>query len=117
MLNNFLRLKNQNTSQINGIDIDGKRREFYVKIFPYWNEKNIGINEEYLESLHSNIGDKIKGRFYIITPANNVDFINDYHKIENVDYYFLKIPYQVIKELHTVPFQKITSTKEQKSGQ
>ena len=98
-------------SQINGIDVDGKRREFYVKIFPYWHKEGIGINEEYIESLHSNIGDKIKGRFYIIAPANSVDFINDYHQIGNIDYYFLKIPYQVIKELHTAPFKKIHQPK------
>ena len=57
--------------------------------------------------LHKSIGKKIDGRFYIIAPANNVDFISDYHAIGDVRYYFLKIPYQIIKELHKVQFKKL----------
>lgn len=92
---------------IGGIEIDGKKREFYVKIFPYWDFKNVSVDETYLEEIHKNIGGKIDGRFYIIAPANNVDFISDYHQIDNVSYYFLKVPYQIIKELHKVQFKKL----------
>lgn len=91
---------------ISGVEIDGKKREFLVKIFPYWKLKNTSVDEEYLQELHKNIGKKIDGRFYIIAPANNVDFISDYHQIGDVRYYFLKVPYQIIKELHKVQFKK-----------
>ena len=91
---------------IGGVEIDGKKREFYVKIFPYWEFKNASVDEKYLQELHKNIGKKIDGRFYIIAPANNVNFIKDYHEIDNVHYYFLKVPYQIIKELHKVQFKK-----------
>lgn len=84
-----------------------KKREFYVKIFPYWDFKNTSVDEKYLRELHKNIGKKIDGRFYVIAPANNVDFISDYYQIDNVRYYFLKVPYQVIKELHKVQFKKL----------
>ncbi|MFH0772319.1 MAG: site-specific DNA-methyltransferase, partial [Candidatus Omnitrophota bacterium] len=94
------------TTKIGGIDIDGKKREFCVKIFPYWELKNASVDEKYLEELHKNIGKKSDGRFYIIAPANNVNFISDYHQIDNVRYYFLKVPYQIIKELHKVQFKK-----------
>ena len=56
--------------------------------------------------MHKIIGGKIDERFYIIAPANNVNFISDYYKIDNVRYYFLKVPYQIIKELHKVQFKK-----------
>ena len=92
---------------IGGVEIDGKKREFHVKIFPYWELKNASVDEKYLKELHKNIGKKIDGRFYIIAPANNVDFISDYHEIDNVRYYFLKVPYQIIKELHKVQFKKL----------
>ena len=95
------------TTKIGGVEIDGKKREFFVKIFPYWDFKNTSVDEEYLQELHKNIGKKIDGRFYIIAPANNVDFISDYHQIDNVRYYFLKVPYQIIKELHKVQFKKL----------
>jgi adenine-specific DNA-methyltransferase len=91
---------------IGGVEIDGKKREFYAKIFPYWELKNASVDEKYLQELHKNIGGKIDDRFYIIAPANNVNFISDYHQIGNVRYYFLKVPYQIIKELHKVQFKK-----------
>jgi len=95
------------TTKISGVEIDGKKREFYAKIFPYWDFKNTSVDEKYLQELHKNIGKKIDSRFYIIAPANNVDFISDYHQIDNVRYYFLKVPYQIIKELHKVQFKKL----------
>ena len=94
------------TAKIGGVEIDGKKREFYTKIFPYWELKNASVDEKYLQELHKNIGKKIDGRFYIIAPANNVNFISDYYQIDNVRYYFLKVPYQIIKELHKVQFKK-----------
>lgn len=93
--------------RIGGIEIDGKKGEFYVKIFPYWEFKDANVDEQYIEDLHKNIGKKIDERFYIIAPANSVDFISDYHPIDNVRYYFLKVPYQIIKELHKVQFKKL----------
>lgn len=92
---------------IGGVSLDGKRREFYVKIFPYWEVTNASVDEKYLQELHKNIGAKVDGRVYIIVPANNVHFINDYHQIGDVRYYFLKVPYQIIKELHKVQFKKL----------
>lgn len=92
---------------IGGVSLDGKRREFYVKIFPYWEVQNASVDEKYLNELHKNLGAKIDGRMYIIVPANNVHFISDYHEIGGTRYYFLKVPYQIIKELHKVQFKKL----------
>lgn len=105
-MKNLFEIEEIKTTKINGVEIDGKKREFYTKIFPYWEFKNASVDEKYLQELHKNIGDKINGRFYIIAPANNVNFISDYHQIDNVRYYFLKVPYQIIKELHKVQFKK-----------
>ena len=99
-------IEEANKKTIGGVEIDGKKREFYAKIFPYWELKNASVDEKYLQELHKNIGKKIDGRFYIIAPANNVNFISDYHTIGDVRYYFLKVPYQIIKELHKVQFKK-----------
>jgi site-specific DNA-methyltransferase (adenine-specific)/adenine-specific DNA-methyltransferase len=93
--------------KIGGVEIDGMKRGFPVKIFPYWKMQKTSVDEEYLEALHKNLGRKVGERFYIIAPANNVDFISDYHEIDDTKYYFLKVPYQIIKELHKVPFKKL----------
>ena len=103
---NLFEIEETKTAKIGGVEIDGKKREFYAKIFPYWELKNASVDEKYLQELHKNIGGKIDGRFYIIAPANNVNFISDYHQIGNIRYYFLKVPYQIIKELHKVQFKK-----------
>ncbi len=102
------------TTKIGGVEINGKKREFYAKIFPYWDFKNISVDEKYLRELHKNIGKKIDGRLYIIAPANNVDFISDYYQIDNLRYYFLKVPYQIIKELHKVQFKKLRQPQSKK---
>ncbi|MDI6714155.1 MAG: site-specific DNA-methyltransferase [Thermodesulfovibrio sp.] len=93
--------------RIAGIKIDGQKKDgYYCIIYPYWQFKEAAVDEEYLEDLHSHIGKKIGERLYIIAPANYVDFITDYHQIEKTRYYFLKVPYQIIRELHKVQFKK-----------
>jgi len=107
-------IEESKTTSIGGVEVDGKKREFYTKIFPYWDLKNVSVDEKYLQELHKNIGKKIDGRFYIIAPANNVDFISDYYQINDVRYYFLKVPYQIIKELHKVQFKKLRQPQSKK---
>lgn len=93
--------------KVGGIKVDGQKKDgYYVLVYPYWQFRNASVDEEYLEDLHSHIGNKIGERLYVIAPANYVDFITDYHEIGKVRYYFLKVPYQIIKELHKVQFKK-----------
>lgn len=104
------------TKSIKGVEIDGEKRGYYVKIYPYWDEKfrSADIDEEYVEELHKHIGQSIKERFYIVAPATCVAFINDYYEVDGIKYYFLKIPYQVIKELHSNSFKKIKQPQNEK---
>jgi len=95
-------------SKINGIQVDGKRRGDWVKVFTFQDFKdNTAIDENYLIELHDQIGGKIGNRFYLIAPEMNVDIVGDYYKIDNVKYYLLRIPYQVITELHKYKFKKL----------
>lgn len=93
---------------INGIPVDGKRRGDWVKVFTFQDfEDNTAIDVGYLNELHTQIGGKIGKRFYLIAPEMNVDIIGDYYKIGDVKYYLLRIPYQVIAELHKLEFKKL----------
>ena len=38
------------------MEIDGKKREFYAKIFPYWELKDVSVDEKYLQELHKVTG-------------------------------------------------------------
>jgi len=92
---------------ISGIQIDGEKKDGYnVIVWQYWKFKNSSVDEDFLHNLHSHIGTKAGKRIYIIAPASYVDFISDYYEIEKVRYYFLKVPYQIIRELHKVQFKK-----------
>lgn len=109
-------IEDTNKRSINGITIDGEKRGAYVKIYPYWDQqmRNADIDEAYIEDLHRHIGMRIKNRFYIVAPANSVAFLNDYYELEGVKYYFLKIPYQVIRELHNEEFKKLKQPQSQR---
>lgn len=93
--------------KINGIDFHGERKDGYkVLVWDFWEDEKATISDEYLDELHRMLGKSIGGRMYIIAPVNAVSFIGDYHEIDNVRYYFLKIPYQIINELHREPFAR-----------
>lgn len=92
---------------ISGIQFDGERKDGHnVIVWQYWKYKNSSVDEEFLHNLHSHIGNKAGKRVYIIAPASYVDFISDYYEIDKVRYYFLKVPYHIIRELHKVQFKK-----------
>ena len=91
---------------INGIHVDGQRFGYYAMIWNFWDFKESEVDEDFLNDLHSSLHGRIGNRFYIIAPANQVGFIADYHEIENVRYYFLKVPYQIIQELHKKEFAR-----------
>jgi len=100
------------SKKIAGIEFQGERKDGYdVLIWKYWEHKDAAVDEDYLEILHKNIGKKIGDRIYIIAPANSVQFIDDYYEIGNVRYYFLKVPYQIIQELHKEKFKKFRQPK------
>lgn len=102
-------------NKVSGFEFDGKKGGFPVKIFDYRTFKESSINEDYLKSMHSAIGRKANSRVYIIAPANYVEFLSNYHEIDSTKYYFLKIPYHVIKELHKTPFQKLRQPQSKKN--
>lgn len=89
-----------------GITFDGDKRGFPVKIFNYIEHKKSGVDNNYISELHKNIKGKRYSRVYIVAPATRVDFIADYEEIDDTKYYFLKVPYEMIEELHKTPFTK-----------
>ncbi|GAA4418219.1 site-specific DNA-methyltransferase [Nibrella viscosa] len=94
------------SQHINGIRVDGQRFGYYAMIWNFWDFKESEVDEDFLNDLHSSLRGRVGNRFYIIAPANQVGFIADYHEIEGVRYYFLKVPYQIIQELHKKEFAR-----------
>lgn len=106
----------KNPVKINGATLHGERKDGYnVLVWEYWKEEGAKVDETFLENIHRIIGKRIGSRLYIIAPANAVQFIGDFYEIDDVRYYFLKIPYQVIRELHKEPFSKLRQPQSKKN--
>lgn len=95
-----------NIKTVNGIKFDGERYGYLVLVWNFWEYQNVSIDEPFLENLHVSLKNRVGSRVYLIAPANSVDFISDYHEIDLIRYYFLKVPYHIINELHKVDFKK-----------
>lgn len=93
-------------NSLNGVLFDGKKRSFPVKIFNYEKYSESLIDEAYLKNLVSNMGASLPARVYIVSPATKVNYIADYEEIGGTKFYFLKVPYEMIQELHKSPFIK-----------
>lgn len=95
-------------NKIGGYTFDGKKDDDPVVIFNYNIHKESNIDDVFIEDIGKHIGNRLSGgRIYIVSPSTRVDFITDYEEINGVRYYFLKIPYQIIKELHQRDFKKV----------
>jgi site-specific DNA-methyltransferase (adenine-specific)/adenine-specific DNA-methyltransferase len=93
--------------KISGFEFEGKKDDAPVIIFDYEKHKDSSVDENYLNDIHKHIGNKVGSRVYIVAPINFIDFVDDFIEIEDVRYYFLKIPYHIINELHKKPFVKM----------
>lgn len=98
--------------QIGGYPFDGQKDGDPVVIFNYNQFEDANVDEIFIESINRHIGNKMKGgRVFIVSPSTRVDFITDYEELDGIQYYFLKIPYQTIKELHQKDFKKFRQPK------
>lgn len=93
--------------KIGGYLFDGKKDGNPVIIFDYNTHKDSNVDDVFINNIAQHIGNRMSGgRIYIVAPSNRVDYITDYEEINSTRYYFLKIPYQIIKELHLKDFKK-----------
>jgi len=93
--------------RISGIDLDGYLGPYDVLVFNYQKYKDIALDYGFVEDLHKSLGDKIGKWFFIITPAANVQFLEDYVERDEIKYFILRIPYSIISEIHQKGFTAI----------
>jgi site-specific DNA-methyltransferase (adenine-specific)/adenine-specific DNA-methyltransferase len=85
--------------QINGVEVDGLIKTRSVLIWKHKDEKNLTINEGYLQSLHEALGGKGGAIFYLIAPNSAFSFPEDGKTMGETEYRFLRIPQSIIDEL------------------
>lgn len=84
---------------INGVEVDGLFNSRSVLLWKHKDEKNLTINENYLQSLHDALGGKGGSIFYLIAPNSAFSFPEDDKTLGDTKYRFLRIPQSIIDEL------------------
>lgn len=93
--------------QISKIELSGYLGADSVLVFNYHEHKDAVMDRGFIDDLHKYLGHKIGKRFFIISPAASVQFLEDYIEKGRTKYYILRIPYSIIEEIHNRGFTKI----------
>lgn len=99
----------QDKHSIDWIPFDWYLNLNHVQVFDYnhWRQW-IVLDKWYLENIDEKIWNKIWKRIYIIAPATKIDWmLEDIVNINWREYFLLRVPYSIIKELYTKDFEKI----------
>jgi len=99
--------------KIGSLEVDGLKGTAPVLVYDWKTHKGEQISEETIDDIHSMIGKKIGKKFYVIAPMMAFDFFQDYIDKDGVRYYALRIPYNVIKELHSRDFQAVLQARDE----
>lgn len=99
----------QDKHSIDWIPFDWFLNLNHVQVFDYnhWRQW-IVLDKWYLENIDEKIWNKLWTRIYIIAPATKIDWmLEDIVNINWREYFLLRVPYSIIKELYTKDFEKI----------
>jgi site-specific DNA-methyltransferase (adenine-specific)/adenine-specific DNA-methyltransferase len=99
----------QEEHKIDWIKFDWYLNLNHVQVFDYNHGREwIVLDRGYLENIDEKIWSKVWKRVYIIAPATKIDGIfEDVVNINWREYFLLRVPYSIIKELYTKEFEKI----------
>lgn len=91
--------------EIAGVPMAGTRKGGSVHLFP-WDQTDALMGEDYIQSLHERIGNKVSGAVYVIAPKNHCDpgMFRDVFELGRCTYFILQVPYSVIQVLHEREF-------------
>ncbi len=85
--------------QIHGLIADGFIGIHSAYIWDYPQQKDLLLDEEYVQNLHAVLGGKAGDKFYVIAPITSLGFMQDEIKHGNTTYVFLKVPLSVLMAL------------------
>ncbi len=85
--------------KIHGFEADGYIGVHSAFIWDYPDQKNLLLDREYIKTLHTVLGGRAGGRFYVIAPISSMGFMEDEIELDNTTYVLLKVPLSVLKAL------------------
>jgi len=86
----------KNEHSIKGFKVDGYIGVHSAYIWNYPDKKKIAIDEDYVKDLHNYLKGKGGERFYVIAPAQSINFMQDEIMLGDTVYTFLKVPASVL---------------------
>jgi hypothetical protein len=85
--------------KIYGFEADGFIGVHSAFIWDYPNQKKLLLDREYIKTLHTVLGGRAGGKFFIIAPITAMGFMEDEIELDNTTYVLLKVPLSVLKAL------------------
>jgi len=85
--------------RIHAFQADGYIGTDAVHIWNYPDQKNLTLDEGYIESLHQTMRGQGGDRFYVIAPVSALDFMTDELRFGDTRYIVLKVPESVLARL------------------
>lgn len=85
--------------KIKAFEADGYIGGDSAFVWDYPNNKDMVLEESFVDSLHTVTGGQAGDRFYIIAPIVAMNFMQDEVKRDNTRYIFLKVPLSVLQRL------------------
>ncbi len=85
--------------KIHGFEAHGYIGVHSAFIWDYPNQKRLLLDREYIKTLHTVLGGRAGGKFYVIAPITAMCFMEDEIELNNTTYILLKVPLSVLKAL------------------
>jgi DNA modification methylase len=85
--------------KIHGFEAHGYIGVHSAFIWDYPNQKRLLLDREYIKTLHTVLGGRAGGKFYVIAPITAMCFMEDEIELDNTTYILLKVPLSVLKAL------------------
>lgn len=93
--------------QVRGVPFDGFLGDARVLVYNFKDHKDAKIGESFVHDLATLCGEALGDRCFIIAPALAVEPYEDYLTVGGTRFFFLRIPYSIIAELHKRAFSEL----------
>jgi len=92
---------------LGGVAFHGYIADDPVLVYDFNKHPDGRIGQPFIEDLARLCGARLGARCFIIAPASAVDFYEDYITVRDTRFFFLRIPYSIIAELHKKGFSDL----------
>ncbi len=92
---------------LKGVTFDGLLGDHRVLVYDFRSHETARIGQSFVEDLAALCGPALGSRCFIVAPALAVEPYEDYIDVDDTRFFFLRIPYSIIAELHKQAFSEL----------